>query len=61
MRILVVYWEGSYQKFADLYRLYLFEIDEKNILKVYKIDQVTHEEHLIAAFRTWNYFLIEED
>ncbi len=60
MKTLVIHHHNSYHKFEEIYKTYFFEIDNDTI-KLYNRDPHTGEERLHAAFRQWDYFLIEEE
>lgn len=60
MKTLIVHHHNSYHKFEGVYERFLFEI-EKETLKLYQRDPHSGEERLYAAFRDWDYFLIEEE
>ncbi len=61
MKTLTVYIKDSFHKYPDLYKFNRFEINEYKELVVHQTDMITGEEYLVAQFRTWDYFLIEED
>lgn len=60
MKTLIVYVKDSYYKFEDLYHKHLYVIDN-GILYLYVRNEIDGSETVIASFRTWDYFLIDED
>ena len=58
---LIVYIDGSYYKYHNLYVDHLHEITEKGHLIVYERDSHTGEEAIKAEFREWSYYIIEAD
>ena len=60
MKRLVVYHSGSIDKFQPLYDTITYSLEEE-LLVVRERDRFTGEEVLIAAFKEWDYFIIEND
>lgn len=60
MKTLVVYHKDSYYKFDDLYKRHVFELGACSILKVFEVDKITGEDRMVACFKEWCYFLIDE-
>lgn len=60
MKTLVVYINDSYYKFDDLFSSKIYSIID-NQLTVMQISKIDGSEHIIACFRNWDYFVIEED
>lgn len=58
--ILTIYHHDSVHKFPQLYSRYVYNVDEKGWLNVYKRDPITGDETLRATFTRFDYFLIEE-
>jgi hypothetical protein len=58
-KTLVVYLKGSYFKYYDIFVDNLYEIDSKNNLNIYERCHQTGKETLKAAFKSWDYFIIE--
>lgn len=61
MKNLCIYHKESYQKYNQLYTSYTFEIDETLILQIFKLSKTTGEPQLIACYKEWDYFMIDED
>lgn len=60
-KTLIIYVNDSYYKYYELFQQHLYEINDKNVLTVYTRDHRTGDESVKAMFRTWEYFVIEED
>lgn len=61
MKTLTVYHNDSYQRYQELYSSYTFEIDDLGILRIFKLSKITGIPILIACYKEWTYFRIEED
>ena len=61
MKTLILYHNESYQKYPEIYVSYTFEIDQKGLLKIFKISKLSGEAKLIACYNNWDYFRIEEN
>lgn len=61
MKSLCIYHKESYQKYYEIYSSHTFEIDESAILRIFKLSKSTGEPKLIACYRKWDYFKIDED
>ncbi len=61
MKTLSIYHKESYQKYNEIYRGYTFEIDDNAILRIFQISNTTGEPKLIACYKEWDYFRIDED
>lgn len=61
MKTLTVYIKGSSYKFREIPKRYLHAIDKSNLLQVFERNPDTGEETLAAAFKDWEYFLVERD
>jgi len=61
MKILTVYEKNSFYRYQDVYVSHEFEITDQNNLIVYKRDDITGESNLLAHFKNWDYFTIEEE
>jgi len=57
-KTLIVYVDGSFFRYYDLYKEHLYELKDGDLL-VYTRDLVTGDEALTACFRHWNYFTID--
>lgn len=60
MKTLIIYHNNSLHKFEEAYQKFLFEMDGE-ILKVFKRCPTSGEETLHAAFRNWDYYILEEE
>lgn len=68
MKNLVVYHDSRENKspmdlfrYLNLFEEHSYEINENNILIVYKRNPATGEETAITKFKEWEYLQIEED
>jgi len=59
-KAIVIYYQDSYYRYEELYRLCVYEVTENGDLVVYERDRVSGHESAVARFRKWDYFLIEE-
>jgi hypothetical protein len=57
-KTLIVYVEGSFFRYYELYKEHLYELKDGDLL-VYCREQVSGEEWLTARFRNWNYFTVD--
>ncbi len=48
-------------RYLNLYEEHSYEINENNILTIYKRNPATGEETAITKFKEWQYLQIEED
>lgn len=60
-KTLTVYHKDSYYRYHKLFDEKLYNVLEDGDLVIYERDPFTGNETLIARFRIWDYFLIEED
>jgi hypothetical protein len=60
-KTLAIFVRDSYVKYKNLYKDYVFDSDNPEMLKVYSRDPTSGEESLVAAFRKWDYFTISSD
>jgi hypothetical protein len=60
MKTLIVYIKDSYYKFPGIFEKHIYTVDDL-LLDVYEISKVDGHESLVASFRNWDYFVIEED
>ncbi len=61
MKRISIYAKESKFVYEDLFIKHLYEIFGDDILVITKRDESTGEETQCAAFKVWDYFLIEED
>lgn len=60
MKTLIVYIKESYYKFPELYAKHVYSLGD-HMLHVFEVSKIDGEETLVASFRNWDYFIIEED
>ena len=61
MKTLVVYVKDSYYRYPELYVDFLFYADKGGDLIIYSRDTSSGEEKVCARFKTWDYFIIDEE
>lgn len=61
MKTIIIYIKDSFYKYAGIYEDFQFNIDDLYHLEIFKRNKFTGEEFLVATFRNWDYFKIEED
>ncbi len=63
MKVLSVYTNNSVFKYRGIFQDYEYEVGVKNqnlyVIKIIRHPEFKEEEH--AVFRTWDYYLIEEE
>ena len=57
-KTLIVYIKDSHYKFYDLFNERVYTVEDGDII-VYRINEITGEESIVARFKTWDYFIIE--
>jgi len=61
MKTLVIFYKDSFWKFEEVPIKFLFTINDRGYLEIFKRNPNTGEESIHAAFQKWDYFLIEND
>lgn len=61
MKTIIVYIKDSCYKYPNIYEEYFFSVTDFYHLEIYKRNKFTGDESLVATFRNWDYFVIEED
>ena len=59
MKTLVVYIKDSYYKFEAIFDTHLYTL-EGSYLNVFQVSKIDGTETLVAVFRSWDYFIIEQ-
>ena len=61
MKLLVLHYKDSYYKFDRIYDRHLFEVSKEGHFLVHQRNSISGDEKLVAWFKDWDYFVIEED
>lgn len=61
MKRIKVSYPSGFRIFENLFSTYLYDVNEDLHLLVYKRDETTGSEKLLAHYKTWDYFEIDDE
>lgn len=59
-KVLKVYSADTFYTYTGLYKKFFFRVCEDKVLSVFKVSPIDGAESLVAVFRNWDYFCIDE-